>query len=276
MTNASADENEYVPLVREGVVWEYVGHYQEWPEPGYKKTELYTLEFNGSFDFTNPDGVTVEYHNLYRTNYDDQGNAQEPYIVAVVSESGKVVNAYEYEYWWEVPDTIYNFNNPMFLPDMAFIGDSDSHCPYPYDLDNYKEFFVNVAGSIRKGYHINDDGIDNYTSSNEIKIIEGIGVDCWFGDLLVPYRDFSTGIDPMAGLSAVYENGELVYKGCAYDEAQELKDPDAISTIAGDKKVANVSYYNLAGVESAEPFNGINIKVTTYTDGTRKSEKVLK
>ena len=25
MTSASADENEYVPLVREGVVWEYVG-----------------------------------------------------------------------------------------------------------------------------------------------------------------------------------------------------------------------------------------------------------
>ena len=33
--------------------------------------------------------------------------------------------------------------------------------------------------------------------------------------------------------------------------------------------------YNLTGVESAEPQQGINIKVTTYSDGTRKSEKVV-
>ena len=29
MTSASADENEYVPLVREGVVWEYVSYNSE-------------------------------------------------------------------------------------------------------------------------------------------------------------------------------------------------------------------------------------------------------
>ena len=162
----------------------------------------------------------------------------------------------------------------MFLPYMAI--NHYNEYPFPYDIDNYKEIFVNVAGPIRKGVHINDDGIDDYASSEEIKIIEGIGVDCWFGDLLVPYRDFYTGINPMAGLSAVYENGELVYKGCAYDEAQELKDPDAITSITSDKQVTDVRYYNLAGVESVEPIKGVNLKVTTYSDGFRKSEKILK
>ena len=80
----------------------------------------------------------------------------------------------------------------------------------------------------------------------------------------------------MASLSAVYENGELVYKGFAYDEAQQLKEFNAISTIAGDKQVKSVRYYNLAGIESAEPFKGVNLKVTTYTDGTRSSEKIIK
>ena len=80
----------------------------------------------------------------------------------------------------------------------------------------------------------------------------------------------------MTGLSAVYENGELVYQGCLYDEAQELKNPNAITTVAGDKQVANVRYYNLAGIESAEPFDGVNIRVTTYTDGTRSTDKILK
>ena len=51
---------------------------------------------------------------------------------------------------------------------------------------------------------------------------------------------------------------------------------DAITSIEGDKQVKSIRYFNLAGVESAEPFKGMNIKVTTYSDGTRTSEKVIK
>ena len=43
-----------------------------------------------------------------------------------------------------------------------------------------------------------------------------------------------------------------------------------------NKTVANVKYYNLMGVESATPFQGVNIVVTTYDDGTRSSRKVIK
>lgn len=43
-----------------------------------------------------------------------------------------------------------------------------------------------------------------------------------------------------------------------------------------DKTVAGVVYYNLAGVESTKPFDGINVVVTTYTDGTRITSKILK
>lgn len=43
-----------------------------------------------------------------------------------------------------------------------------------------------------------------------------------------------------------------------------------------DKAVAGVKYYNLAGMESDRPFEGVNIIVTTYTDGSRSSAKVLK
>ena len=34
--------------------------------------------------------------------------------------------------------------------------------------------------------------------------------------------------------------------------------------------------YNLAGIESDRPFEGVNIIVTTYTDGSRTSTKVLR
>ncbi len=42
------------------------------------------------------------------------------------------------------------------------------------------------------------------------------------------------------------------------------------------KNVVGVKYYNVQGVESATPFDGINIEVTTYDDGTRTTRKVLR
>ena len=42
------------------------------------------------------------------------------------------------------------------------------------------------------------------------------------------------------------------------------------------KEVAGVKYYNIAGVESAQPFDGINVVVTTYTDGSKTTTKVVK
>ena len=42
------------------------------------------------------------------------------------------------------------------------------------------------------------------------------------------------------------------------------------------KTVNNVKYVNIAGMESNVPFDGVNIKVTTYNDGTTKTCKVIK
>lgn len=43
-----------------------------------------------------------------------------------------------------------------------------------------------------------------------------------------------------------------------------------------NKTVAGVKYYNVAGIESNEPFSGVNIVVTRYTDGSISTSKVLK
>ncbi len=42
------------------------------------------------------------------------------------------------------------------------------------------------------------------------------------------------------------------------------------------KTVAKVRYFNLLGIECTNPTTGIFVKVTTYTDGTTKSEKIYK
>ncbi len=42
------------------------------------------------------------------------------------------------------------------------------------------------------------------------------------------------------------------------------------------KTINNVKYYNVAGMESEVPFDGVNIQVTTYNDGTTNTCKVIK
>ena len=213
--------SEYVPLVREGVVWEYVGCRQY-----SHQHSLYALEFNGT---TTIDGKV--YHKIYRTDYDKQGNAQEPYFVAYVREENKIVSVYidtyeqdedfYYTYWWDIPKTLYDFSKPMFLPDEAYIIFGNDG-PIDYNTNYYpsSSIEVEVGETTRKGYFI-----DHGNDDESFKTIEGIGVDCDFGDLLIPYRTFYTGFNPMASLAAVYENGELVYKGRAYEKAQRLKNP---------------------------------------------------
>ena len=42
------------------------------------------------------------------------------------------------------------------------------------------------------------------------------------------------------------------------------------------KAVASVKYVNLQGATSATPFEGVNVVVTTYTDGSQNVVKVIK
>lgn len=49
----------------------------------------------------------------------------------------------------------------------------------------------------------------------------------------------------------------------------------AISEVNSTKKVKGVSYFNTLGTESPHPFKGINIVITTHTDGTSSAAKVL-
>ncbi len=44
----------------------------------------------------------------------------------------------------------------------------------------------------------------------------------------------------------------------------------------GEKTVAGVTYYNVTGAQSSEPFSGLNIVVTRYTDGSQSAVKVMK
>lgn len=50
----------------------------------------------------------------------------------------------------------------------------------------------------------------------------------------------------------------------------------AVKDVNAQKNVAGVQYVNAAGQMSTVPFEGINVKVTSYTDGTKAATKVIK
>ncbi|MBR5102907.1 MAG: DUF4465 domain-containing protein [Muribaculaceae bacterium] len=58
----------------------------------------------------------------------------------------------------------------------------------------------------------------------------------------------------------------------------QVNDPlqTAVEKIEGDKTVKAVKYVNMAGMISDKPFDGVNVVVTTYNDGTKKTSKIVK
>lgn len=51
---------------------------------------------------------------------------------------------------------------------------------------------------------------------------------------------------------------------------------EVIQDVTVPRTITSISYYNMMGVKSDKPFDGINIIVTTYSDGSRTSKKVLR
>ena len=49
-----------------------------------------------------------------------------------------------------------------------------------------------------------------------------------------------------------------------------------VSELESDRMVESVHYYNVMGMESDKPFEGINIVVTRYSDGSTSASKVLR
>ncbi|MBR5101496.1 MAG: Ig-like domain-containing protein [Muribaculaceae bacterium] len=55
-----------------------------------------------------------------------------------------------------------------------------------------------------------------------------------------------------------------------------ISNPTGVRDIDASKEVKEVKYVNAAGMESYKPFEGVNIIITTFTDGSRTTTKVIK
>ena len=60
------------------------------------------------------------------------------------------------------------------------------------------------------------------------------------------------------------------------DVMTKVSEASGVEQVLAGKQIVNVRYINVAGQESETPFNGVNIVVTTYDDGTVTTAKVVK
>ncbi len=63
-----------------------------------------------------------------------------------------------------------------------------------------------------------------------------------------------------------------VYTACPIEEKQDLS---GVNTVNTAREIVGVQYVNMAGITSEQPFEGMNMVVTTYADGTKEVTKKL-
>jgi len=78
------------------------------------------------------------------------------------------------------------------------------------------------------------------------------------------------------GASAKPGTPSTRYRGYPLDLPGHDAIPTSVVELAPGKQVDSVRYYNVMGVESNEPFQGVNIVVTRYSDGSVSAVKILR
>ena len=58
--------------------------------------------------------------------------------------------------------------------------------------------------------------------------------------------------------------------------ANDTNNHTGLNSVIVDRSVTGVTYYNMMGQASDSPFDGMNIIVTRYSDGTTSTAKVIK
>ena len=239
--NPSGDENdyEYVPFVREGVKWVYyyendfADNVLDMPA----RIQYYAFEMKGDVqigdkifkpvvlshylenegreevveDFT-PVYLREEDKVVYAIQPDGIQHPQCPvgiYQNIGYPEQGLPITTTNEEF------VLYDFNNPQGFYDTIF-----EEVNTFLELEGYGPFVSYLkTDTVTLGNHQSKCHYFNciYSRYSENRIIEGVGYDGYLGMPLFYFERLITGLDVSYYLSHVIENGEIIYKGSAYN-----------------------------------------------------------
>lgn len=133
-------------------------------------------------------------------------------------------------------------------------GNSHTNYNIQHDVENNVYTLINVSMSM-----------NNYSGHEGNMMRLTVAADQTFDGGVAELR--------LANVTLITEDHALVL---ASDAVADINNGSGINQITAPKEVAAVRYINIAGQESETPFEGLNIVITTYTDGTSTTAKVIK
>jgi hypothetical protein len=148
-----------------------------------------------------------------------------------------------------------------------------------WDSDPDKQIFVvrdglGFDGAFRLGtwqYNIDPDGT---------RIIGDLNADQNADNLyrfhMLVQRDSKDYGTPTKGIGKANQTASTVIKVQPIDLNVDSKLPTAISGVMSSAQVTGVEYVNLAGMRNSKPFEGVNIVVTRYSDGSSTTSKMVR
>ena len=229
-------------------------------------------------------GFTPTQVTFYRTNHSDDPIFEHRIGIQVYYTVGNVKNA---------SDIVY-INAGDLQPAIPANPEATAWYDYGEYGNNYGSFYFNLPTTDIDGNYIDpyylsysiytdDDQIYTFRASDfpdeltedVTEIPSSVFYNSWnlssYGAYL--YYDEAPLFTHQVGVQVFYTIGRE--KNASDIVYLEVYPNTGVDELNAGKQVADVRYYNIAGQEMAQP-NGLTIQVTTYTDGTRSTTKVIK
>ena len=283
LSQAAAQEYEYVPFVREGVKWEYYirdYHYDSYNNPEQGNNVVYrTLELKGD---TVINGKTYKAMHMY---CGDRINEQDDIIPVYLREEDKVV-------YGIIPDgrsfddcPVYNsFDTVSYYNGQEFVL-YDFKDPIAYwegfSQPEYYPYHHLYTDTISIGKHLAKRYVGEMWT--EFQQIEGIGLIAENSTPLSFFMLGTTGIHdaPYFGLEKVVENGEVIYPQNYVEDRYLPVIREGVKWI-NEKVIVNhgdtTRYYYTYQFNGLAPFrNGYNqaLKALYYSDNSLENDSLI-
>lgn len=110
-------------------------------------------------------------------------------------------------------------------------------------------------------------------NSGIVKMQNAFGAPSQGAQIAIIVRAYYQAGDNQAMLRA---GGDGMYAFSEWGGDSPFDLPTGVMEIGGIKEVVDVTYVNTLGMQSSKPFDGLNIVVTRYSDGTTSTVKVMK
>lgn len=165
---------------------------------------------------------------------------------------------------WLLSDEAYDFTRV----DGAIVGTTPLTSPY---LLGEKIFQANEQ--IPDEIIIGEEWESHQNPDDDVKLQNAFGAPCVGANIRIVVRAY---YQKGAGYSKGLRDGEGGYAFSDGGGEGNFDLPTGVMEINGGKQVADVTYVNALGMQSSEPFDGVNIVVTRYSDGTITTTKVMR